>query len=394
MKPFELHNNIFWIGALHPDLKIFDILMKTKHGTTYNSYLIKEEKTAIIDTVKTKFSDEYLQNIASLTDFSEIDYIIVNHCEPDHSGSLANLLDKAGNAQVVSTKMAEKMVKGLVNKNVKFSVVGDGDMLDLGGKTLKFVSAPFLHWPETMFTYLEENHILFSCDAFGSHFCDTRMFNDLVGEFYPEFNYYYKVIMRPFAKNVRKALSKIEDIKIDMIAPSHGPILRRDTSKYINAYSDWSAELPVNNPKKLLIFYASAHGNTEAMARYIAEGIRDSSVETETIDVVEYNFAEIADAVEKSDGILVGSPTINADAVLPVWEVLSNLATINVKGKIAASFGSYAWSGEATSMLDERLRSLKFKVPEEGLKVYLVPSDEEISMCKDFGRKIASHLIE
>ncbi len=394
MKPFEITKNVHWIGALHPDLRVFDIIMNTKNGTTYNSYLIQDEKTAVIDTVKEKFADAYVENIKRLIDPGSIDYIIMQHNEPDHSGSLLKLLKVAPNAQVVCAKSAVKYVENITNVDINIKAVANKDILELGSKSLQFFSTPYCHWPDTMVTWLAEDHILFPCDLLGSHFCDSRMFNDAISrDFWPDFKYYFDNIMRPYKKNVRNAISKIEDLDISVIAPSHGPILRQNIAGYIQAYKEWTEPASPNNPPKMLIYFAAAHGNTGIMAHKVAEGARSKGVDVQVYDACEIHPEEHVDKIENADAVLLGSPTINNNAVKPVWDVLNALISIDVKGKIAGSFGSYGWSGDAVEQLDARLAAMKFKVPFEGIKAVLVPNEEELQSCFAFGANVASELV-
>ena len=394
MKPFEIKPGIHWIGALHPDLRAFDIIMQTKNGTTYNSYLVKDEKTAIIDTVKGKFTEQYLEHISYLVDFESIDYIVVQHNEPDHSGALSELIKKAKNAQIVCANAAKKYVTNVLNQDIEVLGVKNNATLSLGEKTLQFVMAPYLHWPDTMMTHLVEDNVLFPCDVFASHFCDSRMLNDLITrDFWADYKYYFDVIMRPFKKNVRNGLKKLEPLPIDLLAPSHGPIIRQDVAKYIKAYEDWAAPLPANFPPKVLVYFASAHGNTGIMAHEVKKGLVSLSIDVEIYDVEGLDFEDHLDKIEAADAILFGSPTINNDAVKPVWDVINNLTTIDIKGKLAGSFGSIGWNGEAIKLLDDRLNAMKFKVPFEGLKAVLVPSEEELSACREFGKSIGTEII-
>jgi NADH oxidase (H2O-forming) len=394
MKPFEIKPGIHWIGALHPDLKAFDIILQTKNGTTYNSYLIQDEKTAIIDTVKGKFTEQYLEHISQLVDFDRIDYIIIQHNEPDHTGALSELINKAKNAQIVCANVATKYVANILNQDMDVLAVKNNNTLSLGKKTLQFQTAPYLHWPDTMMTHLVEDNILFPCDVFASHFCDSRMFDDLITrDFWTDYKYYFDAIMRPYKKNVRNGLKKIEPLTIDMIAPSHGPILRNDVNKYINAYKEWSAPLPVNSPPKALLYFASAHGNTGIMAREVEKGLASLGIDVKVYDAEGLNFDGHLDKIEAADAVLFGSPTINNDAVKPVWDIINSLATIDIKGKIAGSFGSIGWNGEAIKLLDDRLNAKKFKVPFEGLQAVLVPGDEELLACREFGKNIGIEIL-
>lgn len=391
MEPIEIKKGIYWIGALEPDLRLFDVLFPTEHGTTYNSYLVRGDKVAVIDTAKGRCYDQFLSNVRSLVAPEDVDYVICNHMEPDHSGSLAAFLKEAKNAQVVVSRTGEHYVRNILNADVSPLKMGDGDVLDLGGKTLRFVFAPFLHWPDTMFTYAVEDRVLFPCDVFGSHHCDERMYDDLVGDFSEDFEFYYRGIMGPFKDKVLEAIDKIRDLDTEIIAPSHGPILRSDPWKYVNQYAQWST-LPRAEAKSILIFYASAHGNTKMMAEEIAEGASVEGVEVEVFDLTEIAAGEVGDRIEVADALIVGSPTINGDAVKPVWDLLSSLATIKLRGKVGAAFGSYGWSGEAVGMIEDRLKSLKFKVSEPGLRFTLVPTAEELESCREFGAKIAESL--
>lgn len=393
MKPFEIKNGVYWCGALHPDLRVFDIIMTTKNGSTYNSYFIDDQKKIVIDTVKEKFSEQYLEHLASLVKLDSIDYIVVQHNEPDHSGSLTALLDAAPHAKIVCSKGAVRFVSNIINRDAEILPVKNGDTLELGQRTLQFIVAPNVHWPDTMMTFSGQDKILFSCDMFGAHFCDSRMINDkITGDTWPDFQDYFDKIMRPFKNHVRKALEKIEPLEYDVLAPSHGPVLRADIEKYVNAYAEWSAPLPANDPPLVLIYFATAHGNTKIMANKIAKGIRSQNLDAQVYDAENINMQDHLDRIEKADALVLGSPTINNDAVKPVWDVVNSLATIDVKGKLAASFGSYGWSGEAVKMLDERLSALKFKVPLEGLTSILVPGTEELQACYDFGVTIAGNL--
>ena len=391
MKPIEIKEGIYWIGALDPDLRLFDILFPTAGGTTYNSYLVRGEKVAVVDTVKRRCYDQFFSNLTSLVAPEDVDYVICNHMEPDHSGSLATFLEEAKNAQVIVSRTGEHYVRNLLNADVGPLKMSDGDVLDLGGKTLRFFSAPFLHWPDTMFTYAVEDQVLFPCDVFGSHFCDERMFDDLVGDFSGEFEYYYRGIMRPFKDKMLEALDKIQGLEISVIGPSHGPILRSDPWKYLNQYREWST-LPATSIRKVLIFYASAHGNTKMMAEEIAKGAAIDGVEVQSFDLTETDPGDVLDLIESAQALIIGSPTVNGDAVKPVWDLLSSLATIRLRGKVGAAFGSYGWSGEAVGMIEDRLKGLNLKVPEPGLRYILVPTSEELESCREFGAKIAESL--
>lgn len=395
MQPLEIKPGIYWVGVLNPKMRIFDVIMKTPQGTTYNAYLIKgKEKTAVIDTVKEVFKDEFISNLKEVIHPFQIDYIIINHTEPDHSGALPYLLEETPGATVVISKNAEHLLKNFLNKDVQPLKVGDGDSIDLGERTLNFISAPFLHWPDTMFTFAPQDKVLFPCDFLGCHYSDERLYDDLVSNFSYAFKYYFDHIIKPFKQYALVALEKIAPLQIEIIAPSHGPILRHSPQKYLNLYRKWSQQ-PEKKPeeKTLLIFYASAYGNTAKMAEEIVAGAESTGVKTSLFDLSVIDIPHLIDEIEKADGLIVGSATINGDAIKPVWDLLSSLTTIKVKGKIGAAFGSYGWSGEAPKLIQERLKGLKFKIPEEALRAIFVPTAEELAKCREFGKKIALALL-
>ncbi len=395
MATLEIKKDIFSVGVQDPNLRVFDVIMKAERGSTYNSYLIRgENKIAVIEAVKEKFKHEFINNLKSLIDLKKLDYIILNHTEPDHSGALRYLLSEAPQIKVVASKNAQHFIDHLLNKKIEIIRVGDGDKIDLGGKTLAFLNAPFLHWPDTIFTYLKEDKILFPCDFFGCHYSDSRLFNDLVDDFSYAFKYYFDVIIRPFKEYARAALEKIKPLPIEMICPSHGPVLRKNIPDYIELYQKWS-NLPKKSPgeKNILIFFASAYGNTAAMAEEIARGAEKAKGNVSIFDLSSVELPIIADEVEKADAVVVGSITINGDAVKPVWDLLSGLATLKLKGKVGAVFGSYGWSGEGIKMIEERLKGLKFKVPFEPVTAIFTPTPEDLKKCFELGNKVVEAVI-
>jgi len=395
----EIAPSTYWIGALDPDLRTFDIILKTANGTTYNSYCVRGTKgVAIIDTVKESHAEEFFTRLEQVTRYDEITTIVLNHLEPDHSGALPELMRRAPQAKLYFSAKAQLMLKALVkNTGLDFNIVQTGDTVDLGGRTLRFFSTPFLHWPDTQCTLVEEQNILFSGDVFGCHFCDARLFNDQVGDFRFSFEYYYAHIMRPFREYVLEALELLEPLPLKIIAPAHGPVLRDTPHNYIQRYRQLASPLLHNemgaNNKSLLVFYISSYGNTARMAEAVAEG-------AEVIDGVRVSLYDLqaggdlpfVDLIEEADGLAFGSPTINGDAVKPVWDLLSSLAVIKVSDKLGAAFGSYGWSGEAINMIEDRLRGLKLRVPIKGVRARLIPTEEELDRCRDLGKQLAQHL--
>lgn len=394
MGPVKINEDVYWIGSLDPSLVVFDIVVPTEYGTTYNSYLVRGEKTAIIDTVKACCVSEFLAKIKSLVRLEDIDYIVINHTEPDHSGGLISLMEQAPNAIPVFSRGARTFVKNILHKDFEYKEVRDGDCIDLGGKTLKFISAPFLHWPDTMFTYLVEDKILFPCDGFGAHYCSDKRFNDELEnkeEAFKAFEFYFNCILRPFKKHILKALDSIKDIDIDIIAPSHGPILRENLSKYIEAYQEWSSKGgSVPGKKKITIIYVSSYGSTKKMAEYIYKGASLPDTDVSLYNAADTDLDTIIDEIEASDGIIFGTPTLNAKAPKPIFDIISNLVLLNIRGKAAAVFGCYGWSGEAVQIIEDILKSLKFNIVTEGFKLRMIPSEEALEGCIEFGKKFAS----
>lgn len=391
----QITKDIHFIGVFDKKIRTFDVIMKTANGTSYNSYLVRgNDGVAVIDTVKKEFEDIFFQNLEQLCSYDEIKYIILNHLEPDHSGALSELRKKAPNAEIIISTTAQMTFQALMKEDIKYTPAHTGMSVTLGNKTINFYNTPYLHWPDTMSLYLVEDKILFSGDVFGCHFFDERMFDDSVGDFDYAFKYYYQHIMRPFKRHVLNALKIYDRLDIKLIAPSHGPIIREDPKKYINLYRTWSDETQFSKKahgyKHVSVFYVSSYGNTAKMAEAIyrgadsIDGIRASLYDVESIE--EINMVTL---LEESDAVIIGSPTINGDAVKPVWDLLSCVAYIETLGKLGAVFGSYGWSGEAHMMVQQRLKGLKFRCPLEPLRVKLIPTNEELENSYMFGKEIA-----
>ncbi len=390
-------DDVTWVGILDYEIVTFDIVMETEYGTTYNSYFINAEKKAVIETVKEKFWDTYLKKLSSVTEPSEIEYIILNHTEPDHSGSLKHLLKLAPDAVVVGSGNAIRYLNDMVGASFKSLIVKDGDTLDLGNKTLRFVSAPNLHWPDSIYTYLEEDKLLFTCDSFGAHYCDEEMFDDSVGDYSDAFKYYFDVILKPFSRFMLKAIEKISPLDINAICPGHGPILRTTwkdkveiSKKYAEEYLELTSVKPVKN---VLLMYVSAYGYTREMAEIIKvglEGVPNTNVTL--LDIENLDLGDLESEVVKADGLMVGSPTINQNTLLPVYRLFAVINPLRDKGKHAAAFGSYGWSGEASDIIAANMKSLKLNVMEELGKFKFSPDEEKRIELVSFGAKFASGL--
>lgn len=396
MESIKLRDKVYWVGAKDPDLRVFDIIMKTEYGTTYNSYLIKGQKNILIETVKVRFGGEYIEKIESLLQGGKLDYLITNHTEPDHSGAVRNIITKYPDIQVIGTRPAYMYLKAMLNEDLNFRVVSDGEELKLGDKTFKFIIAPFLHWPDTMFSYCIEDNMLFSGDFLGCHYSmETGMIlNTDAGDFLSAFKYYFEVIMSPFKPHALKALDKIKDLNIEMVGTSHGPILVKDIDKYMALYRQWSQpNFKKSDRKYVLIGYVSAYGYTQTIAEALYERLKQNQgLDVDLIDISEYKLEALKEMIENADGVLIGSPTFNQDALKPVWDALSVVCPINVRGIPAAAFGSYGWSGEAVKLLEDRMKGLKFKVIESGLRFNFTPSDMDLLATAEFADKFAELL--
>jgi flavorubredoxin len=394
----DVTRDVKWIGVMDYDIVTFDIVMKTDYGTTYNSYFINAEKKTIIEASKERFSDTHIKKLRTVIDPSELQYIILDHTEPDHSGNTAILLELAPTAVVVGSGNAIRYLGDIVNKPFNSLVVKDGDTLDLGNKTLKFISAPNLHWPDTMFTFLVEDKILFTCDVFGAHFCSDEMYNNTSPEYLESFRFYFDIILKPFSRFALKAIEKIRPLDISMICPGHGPIHRdnwREIVKLTEKYAEEYVNLTSNRDvKNVLITYVSAYGYTKQMAEHIATGIREvGKMNISLIDIENFSMGELESELVRSDAILVGSPTINQNTLLPVYKLFSLINPLRDKSKVAGAFGSYGWSGEASKIIADNLRNLKLKVFEDTAIQKFLPGNEKSSALQDYGKRFAEFLL-
>jgi len=396
MLPIEIVSGVYWVGVQNPNLRVFDVIMRTEWGTSYNSYLIKgTNKTAVVDAVKDGFADEQIEKIAGVCDPASIDYIICNHTEPDHSGGLNRLLEMAPNAVVVCSKPASIFLRSILNKKFECKIAEDGDTIALGGKTLRFISAPFLHWPDSIFTYITEDAVLLSGDVFGFHFSAENVFDDLTpltNEMEASQKYYFDVIMGPFKTYVLDAVKKVRGLHLDVIGPSHGPVLRAAPWDAVDRYEKWALDvLQVNDPKKVYIGYVSCYGYTRMLAEAIAQTVQNGGYDVQIEDVSTTDAADCAERIHKADAFAIGSPTLNRDALKPVWDVLTSVCALTVKGKPAAVFGSFGWSGESIKFLSERLRALGCDVIGT-CSAKLRPDEKETAEAQKLGESILSAL--
>ncbi|MCS4542009.1 MAG: FprA family A-type flavoprotein [Euryarchaeota archaeon] len=388
MNEIKLAEGVYWVGAIDWNIR-FCGSYSTPRGTTYNAYLIIDEKVALVDVVKHGFSDEMLTRIKDIIDPKKIDYVISNHAEMDHSGSLPDVMKEATKARVIAT---EKGKEGLLKHHkisCDFITVKTGDELNLGKKNLLFISAPMLHWPDSMFTYIKEDRILLPNDAFGQHIATPQRFEDEVGDMVMNAAArYYATIVMPYAPLVLKKIQEIKDmgIMIEMIAPAHGTIWRKSPERIIQAYADW-AEGKAKD--KVLIIYDTMWESTDKMAKEILNGISSEGVEVRLFHLRKSDWSDIIEEVLDAKAILVGSPTLNNGMFPTVAGFLSFLKGLRPKGKIGAAFGSYGWGGGAVRAINEELKKAGFDVIEPGLEIKYVPNDNEIRECFELGKKVA-----
>ncbi len=399
MANVQIKDNLYWVGVQDHELRVFDVIMQTEYGTSYNAYLLKTGEGAILfETAKAKKMDIFLANLQSVCDLSEIKYIVVDHTEPDHAGSLEELLRRCPNAEVLASAIALRFLEDICNRSIPGRAVTEDDVITLGGYELTFLSVPFLHWPDSMFTYIKQLETLITCDSFGCHYADDRVCNDLIeGDFVPAYRYYFDAIMGPFKSYVRDALHKIAPLSIKTICPGHGPVLRENLEFYINLYDEWSREdEPVQRSKpKVTLTYVSAYGYTGELAEQIARGIDEHcQVELHSYDMVTADRAEVMAEIVSSDGILFGSPTVNGDSLPPITDLVMALNGVVNGGKVAGAFGSYGWSGEGADMLMARLNILRMDTLEPPLKVVFKPSEDDLAAAYDYGRRFARKLKE
>ncbi len=381
---FNIKNNVFWVGKVDWELRKFHGNEYSTHrATTYNSYLVREEKVALIDTVWMPYSKEFVKNLSKEIDLTKIDYVIANHAEIDHSGALPELMEHIPDAPVYCTKNGVQSLKGHYHKDWNFQVVKTGDKLSLGnGKELIFVEMRMLHWPDSMACYLTGDNILFSNDAFGQHYASEYMYNDLVdqNELWAECIKYYANILTPFSALVDKKIKEVLELKIpiDIIATSHGVIWRDNPIQIVEKYIAWSNDYQEN---QITIMYDTMWQGTRRMAESIAKGIRE--VDTE-INVKIYNVAktdknDILTEIFKSKAILVGSPTIGGGILSSIAEIMEMIKGLRFKNKRAAAFGCYGWSGESVKVLTEHLEKSGFSIINDGIRAKWNPDDESIN---------------
>ena len=392
----KVKNNVYWVGKTDWELRRFHgDEYSTHRGSTYNSYLVREEKTALIDTVWAPFAREYVDNLSREIDLEAIDYVIANHAEIDHSGALPELMRRIPDKPVYCTANGVKSLKGHYHQDWDFHVVKTGDRLSLGAKELVFVEAPMLHWPDSMFCYLSGDNVLFSNDAFGQHYATEFLFNDLVDqeELFVEALKYYANILTPFSTLVDRKIKEFLSLKLplDVICTSHGVIWRENPVQIVEKYLAWADSYKEN---QLTIVYDTMWNGTRVMAEQIARGIRqaDPQVNVKLFNAAKTDKNDIIAEVFKSKGVVFGSPTINKGILTSLAGLLEEIRGLSFKGKKAAVFGAYGWSGEGVGVLGDSLGKAGFSVVGEGLKSLWNPDEDSRRACVEYGESLAAVL--
>ncbi len=390
----ELKNKIYWVGAVDYNIRDFHGYV-TPSGTSYNAYLIIDEKITLIDTVKKGFASDLLDNIKEIVDPQRIDYIIVNHVEMDHSGSLVDVLKIAKNAKVFCTqKGAEGLTKHYESlKGIKFNILKTGDTLSLGKRTLRFIECPMVHWPDSMFTYCIEDKVLLPNDAFGQHLAHPLHFADQIGEDYcmEEAAKYYANILMPLGSIISKKIGELLSLNlpIDIIGPSHGAIWRKDCQKIINAYIAWTEFRPF---QKAVVVYDTMWDSTDKLARKLAQYLSEEGVDVRLYNIRKNDGSQIVRDILDAKVFLIGSPTLNADLFWTVGGFLSYLRGLKPKNKKVGIFGSYGWSGGASKAIHKEIEAMGLEVIEPPFEVKYVPNEEELLKLKDYA-KVVSRMV-
>ncbi len=389
-----LKSNVYWVGKVDWELQKFHgNEYSTHNGSTYNSYLIQEEKTVLIDSVWAPFAEEFVNNLEKEVDLNKIDFIIANHGEVDHSGALPALMKRIPNTPIYCTANAVKSLKGQYHQDWNFHVVKTGDKLDIGNsKELIFVEMPMLHWPDSMATYLTQDNILFSNDAFGQHYASNSLFSDLVDQcdLMNEALKYYANILTPFSQILRKKLDEIVsfNLQIDIIAPSHGLIWRDNPMQIVGKYAEWANDYQEN---QITIIYDTMWNSTKTLAENIAEGIRsaDNDVTVKVFNITKSDENDVITEVFKSKTVVIGSPTISKSILHSMAGFIHLMKELKFQNKKAAAFGCYGWSGESVNVMNTMLEDAGFKIIDPGLKNQWNPDEDAKRRAFEFGSKIA-----
>ncbi len=392
MKPFEIAKNIYWVGAVDWNIRDFHGY-STYQGSTYNAFLVVDEKTVLIDTVKKEFADEFISNISSVIDPKRIDMVISNHTEMDHSGSLPRVMHRIGEDKpLYCSQMGHKNLSRHFTQKWNYQTVKDGEELKLGKRSITFFETRMLHWPDSMFSYVPEDGILFSSDAFGQHYAGPERFDDEIGEaIMPHAKKYFANILMPFSPLILKLVNRLTDAGIELktICPDHGIMWRENPGKIIDAYVAWSTQAPA---RKAVVVYDTMWHSTEIMADAIVDALCREGVYAKPMHLRNFHRSDVITEVLDAGAVIVGSPTLNNGIFPTVSDFMTYMKGLKPKNKVAAAFGSYGWSGESVKLLTEWLESMKFQIIEPGVKVQYVPDESGLDACLDLAARVAAAL--
>ena len=388
MDPVQIAPGVYNVGVRDWNVRDFHGY-STDLGTTYNAFLVLDEKIALIDSVKKEFADLLIDNIARIVDPRKIDVVISNHTEFDHSGSLARIMHRVGEDKpLYCSKMGAKNLARHFSQKWNYQAVGTGEELKLGARTLAFLETRMIHWPDSMFSYLKEDGILFSSDGFGQHYAGPESFDDEIGDrIMVHARKYFANILLLYATHIEKLIRQVAEMKLDlrMICPDHGVIWRKDPGRIVQAYLDWCRQEP---EKKAVVIYDTMWHSTEKMAEAINAGIMAEGVPSKPMNLRTWHRSEVMTEVFDARAVVVGSPTLNNGLFPTVADFLCYMKGLKPKNKIGAAFGSYGWSGEAVKLVENELTEMKIELAQPGLRTQFVPERPTLDACHEFGRKI------
>ncbi len=392
MKPMEIAKDIYWLGVIDWNIRDFHGY-STYEGSTYNSFLIMDEKITLIDAVKKEFADELIANISQIVDPKKIDYVISNHTEMDHSGGLPRVMHKIGEDKpLYCSKMGQKNLASHFPQKWNYQPVENGGELSLGKRTLTFLETRMLHWPDSMFSYVKEDRLLFSSDAFGQHYAGLERFDDQIGDaIMPHARKYFANILLLYSPLILKLVDKVTEmgLPIDMICPDHGILWRKDPSKIINAYVEWSTQKP---KRKALVIYDTMWHSTGTMGEVIVDALGEEGVDARLMHLRNWHRSDIMTEVLDAGAIIVGSPTLNNGLFPTVSDFLTYMKGLKPLNKVGAAFGSFGWSGEAAKLVTKELEEMKFDIIDPGVRIQYVPDDKSLDACRELAKKIAQAL--